>query len=147
MVKPEAKDEELVAVLKAAYAYEFIEKLPEGIDTRVGEQGEGLSEGQAQRLAIARAILARSSILILDEATSAIDTRTEIAIQRAMLNLMKGKTTFVIAHRLSTIRNADEIIAIKDGEIIERGTHNELIEKDGFYANLYNSQFRTGMEL
>jgi ATP-binding cassette subfamily B protein len=142
-----ATDDEVEQAAKLANAHMFITQLPEGYETVLSDNGSNLSHGQRQLLAIARAILARSSILILDEATSAIDTRTEIAIQRAMLNLMKGKTTFVIAHRLSTIRNADEIIAIKDGEIIERGTHNELIEKDGFYANLYNSQFRTGMEL
>lgn len=142
-----ATDKEVEEAAKLANAHMFITQLPQGYDTVLSDNGSNLSHGQRQLLAIARAILAQSSILILDEATSAIDTRTEIAIQRAMLNLMKGKTSFVIAHRLSTIRNADEIIAIKDGEIIERGTHSELIEKNGFYAGLYNSQFRTGMEI
>lgn len=142
-----ATDEEVEEAGKLANAHMFITQLPDGYDTILSDNGSNLSHGQRQLLAIARAILAKSSILILDEATSAIDTRTEIAIQRAMLNLMKGKTTFVIAHRLSTIRNADEIIALKDGEVIERGTHDELIKRNGFYANLYNSQFRTGMEI
>jgi ABC-type multidrug transport system, ATPase and permease components len=142
-----ASDEEIEQAAKLANAHNFIKQLPEGYDTVLSDNGSNLSHGQRQLLAIARAVLSRSSILILDEATSSIDTRTEIAIQKAMLNLMKGKTAFVIAHRLSTIRNADEILAIKDGEIIERGTHSDLIEKDGFYANLYNSQFRTGMSL
>jgi ATP-binding cassette subfamily B protein len=142
-----ATDEEVEEAAKLANAHMFITQLPEGYDTILSDNGSNLSHGQRQLLAIARAILSKSSILILDEATSAIDTRTEIAIQRAMLNLMKGKTTFVIAHRLSTIRNADEIIALKDGEVIERGTHDELIKRNGFYANLYNSQFRTGMEI
>lgn len=130
---------------KLANAHMFITQLPDGYETVLADNGSNLSHGQRQLLSIARAILAQSSILILDEATSAIDTRTETAIQRAMLNLMEGKTVFVIAHRLSTIRNADEIIALKDGEVVERGTHDELIKKNGFYASLYNSQFRTGM--
>lgn len=142
-----ATDEEVEMAAKLANAHRFITQLPGSYETVLSDNGSNLSHGQRQLLAIARAILARSSILILDEATSAIDTRTEIAIQRAMLNLMKGKTTFVIAHRLSTIRNADEIIALKDGEVVEKGTHDELIERNGFYANLYNSQFRTGMEI
>lgn len=142
-----ATDEEVEEAAKMANAHHFIKQLPEGYDTVLSDNGMDLSHGQRQLLAIARAILAQSSILILDEATSSIDTRTEAAIQKAMLNLMKGKTTFVIAHRLSTIRNADQILAIKDGQIIERGTHDELLKKDGFYANLYNSQFRTGMSL
>lgn len=107
-----------------------------GYDTVLSDNGSNISHGQRQLLAIARAILAKSSILILDEATSSIDTRTEIAIQNAMLTLMEGKTTFVIAHRLSTIRNADVIIVIKDGEIVESGTHEELVEKDGVYAGM-----------
>lgn len=142
-----ATDDEVEQAAKLANAHMFITQLPSGYETVLSDNGSNLSHGQRQLLAIARAILAKSSILILDEATSAIDTRTEIAIQRAMLNLMKGKTTFVIAHRLSTIRNADEIIALKDGEVIERGTHDELIEREGFYANLYNGQFRTGVEI
>jgi ATP-binding cassette subfamily B protein len=142
-----ASDEEVEKAAKYANAHLFIKQLPDGYDTVLSDNGSNISHGQRQLLAIARAILAQSSILILDEATSSIDTRTEISIQRAMLNLMKGKTTFVIAHRLSTIRNADVILAIKDGEIVESGTHDELINKDGFYAMLYNSQFRTGMSL
>lgn len=142
-----ATDEEVEMAAKLANAHMFITQLPDGYETVLADNGSNLSHGQRQILSIARAILAQSSILILDEATSAIDTRTEIAIQRAMLNLMKGKTAFVIAHRLSTIRNADEIIALKDGEVVERGTHDELIKRNGFYANLYNSQFRTGMEI
>lgn len=141
-----ATDEEVEQAAKLANAHRFIMQLPDGYDTVLSDNGSNLSHGQRQLLAIARAVLAQSSILILDEATSSIDTRTEIAIQKAMLNLMKGKTAFVIAHRLSTIRNADEILAVKDGQIIERGTHNELTEKGGFYAELYNSQFK-GMEI
>lgn len=142
-----ASDEEVIEAAKLAHADKFIRQLPEGYDTVLADNGSDLSHGQRQLLAIARAILSKSSILILDEATSSIDTRTEIYIQKAMLNLMEGKTTFVIAHRLSTIRNADTIIAIKDGRIIERGTHDELINKDGFYAGLYNSQFKKGMDI
>ena len=125
-----------------ADAHHFIKQLPEGYNTVLSDNGGNLSQGQRQLLAIARAILSNASILILDEATSSIDTRTEVLIQNAMLKLIEGKTTFVIAHRLSTIRNADKILALKDGEIIESGTHDELLSKDGFYANLYNSQFR-----
>ena len=120
-------------------------QLEDGYETVLSDNGSNLSQGQRQLLAIARAILSNSSILILDEATSSIDTRTEVAIQEAMVNLMKGKTTFIIAHRLSTIRSADKILALKDGEIIERGTHDELLKLNGFYANLYNSQFRSGL--
>ncbi|MDU6359071.1 MAG: ABC transporter ATP-binding protein [Clostridiales bacterium] len=143
----DATDEEVEQAAKLANAHSFIKQLPDGYDTILSDNGSNLSQGQRQLLAIARAILMKSSILILDEATSSIDTRTEVAIQRAMEHLMKGKTTFVIAHRLSTIRNADQILALKDGEIIERGTHYELLEKDGFYANLYNSQFKKGIDL
>ena len=130
-----------------ADAHHFIKQLPEGYNTILSDNGGNLSQGQRQLLAIARAILSNASILILDEATSSIDTRTEVLIQNAMIKLMEGKTTFVIAHRLSTIRNADKILALKDGEIIESGTHSELLAKDGFYANLYNSQFKNGTEL
>jgi len=137
-----ATNKEVEQAAKLANAHGFIKQLPDGYDTILADNGSNLSHGQRQLLAIARAVLAQSSILILDEATSSIDTHTEVAIQKAMLNLMKGKTSFVIAHRLSTIRNADEIIAIKDGQIIERGTHAELIENRGFYAGLYNSQFK-----
>lgn len=142
-----ATDEEIENAAKLANAHFFIRQLPDGYDTVLSDNGSNISHGQRQLLAIARAILSESSILILDEATSSIDTRTEIAIQNAMLNLMKGKTTFVIAHRLSTIRNADKILAVKDGRIIESGTHDELISRKGFYADLYNSQFRTGMSI
>ena len=130
-----------------ADAHHFIKQLPQGYDTVLSDNGGNLSQGQRQLLAIARAILSNASILILDEATSSIDTRTEVLIQNAMLKLMEGKTTFVIAHRLSTIRNADKILALKDGEIIESGTHDELLAKEGFYANLYNSQFKNGTEI
>lgn len=138
-----ASDEEVIEASKLANAHHFIMQMPEGYDTVLSDNGSNLSQGQRQLLAIARASFSKSAILILDEATSSIDTNTEIAIQKAMLNLMRGKTTFVIAHRLSTIKNADKIIALKDGKIAEIGTHNELIEKGGFYANLYNSQFTT----
>ena len=140
-----ATDEEIEKAAKLANAHHFIMQLEDGYDTVLSDNGGNLSQGQRQLLSIARAILSNSSILILDEATSSIDTRTEVAIQEAMVNLMKGKTTFIIAHRLSTIRNADKILALKDGEIIERGTHDELLQSDGFYANLYNSQFRSGL--
>ncbi|MDU3536440.1 MAG: ATP-binding cassette domain-containing protein, partial [Clostridium perfringens] len=138
----EASDEEVIEAAKMADAHHFIKQLPQGYDTVLADNGGNLSQGQRQLLAIARAILSNASILILDEATSSIDTRTEVLIQNAMLKLMEGKTTFVIAHRLSTIKNADKILALKDGEIIESGTHDELLAKEGFYANLYNSQFK-----
>jgi ATP-binding cassette subfamily B multidrug efflux pump len=141
-----ASDAEVEQAAKLANAHGFIKQLPDGYDTVLSDNGGNLSHGQRQLLAIARAILAQSSILILDEATSSIDTRTETAIQKAMSNLMKDKTSFVIAHRLSTIRNADQILAVKDGQIIERGTHGELMQKGAFYAGLYNSQFK-GVEI
>lgn len=143
----EATEEEIIEAAKMADAHNFIKQLPEGYNTILADNGCNLSQGQRQLLAIARAILSQASILILDEATSSIDTRTEVLIQNAMLKLMQGKTTFVIAHRLSTIRNADKILALKDGEIIESGTHDELLKKNGFYANLYNSQFKNGTEI
>lgn len=143
----EASDEEVIEAAKMADAHHFIKQLPQGYDTVLADNGGNLSQGQRQLLAIARAILSNASILILDEATSSIDTRTEVLIQNAMLKLMEGKTTFVIAHRLSTIKNADKILALKDGEIIESGTHDELLAKEGFYANLYNSQFKNGTEI
>lgn len=143
----DASDEEVIEAAKMADAHHFIKQLPQGYDTVLSDNGGNLSQGQRQLLAIARAILSNASILILDEATSSIDTRTEVLIQNAMLKLMEGKTTFVIAHRLSTIRNADKILALKDGEIIESGTHDELLAKEGFYANLYNSQFKNGAEI
>ena len=143
----EVTEEEIIEAAKMADAHNFIKQLPEGYNTILADNGCNLSQGQRQLLAIARAILSQASILILDEATSSIDTRTEVLIQNAMLKLMQGKTTFVIAHRLSTIRNADKILALKDGEIIESGTHDELLKKNGFYANLYNSQFKNGTEI
>ena len=137
----DATDEEVIAAAKAAYAHRFIETLPGGYQMELNEDASNVSQGQKQLLTIARAILADNKILILDEATSSVDTRTEARIQKAMDNLMKGRTSFVIAHRLSTIRDADLILVMKDGDIIEQGTHEELLEKDGFYAKLYNSQF------
>ena len=142
-----ATDEEIIKAAALSNAHHFIMQLEDGYDTILEDNGSNLSQGQRQLLAITRAILSNSSILILDEATSSIDTRTEVAIQDAIIKLKENKTTFIIAHRLSTIRNADTIIAIKDGEIIEQGTHDELLEKEGFYANLYNSQFKSGLSL
>ncbi len=146
--RPDATDEEVIAAAKMANAHSFIMHLPEGYDTIITENGSSLSQGQRQLLAIARAVLADPRMLILDEATSSIDTRTELMIQEAMLELMKGRTSFIIAHRLSTIRNADKILVIDGGEVVESGTHDELLDKeDGFYAYLYNSQYRTGMAI
>ena len=142
-----ASDEEVKNAAKLANANYFIKQLPKGYDTVLTDNGSNLSQGQRQLLAIARAMISNCSILILDEATSSIDTRTEIHIQEAMKNLMKDKTTFIIAHRLSTIRNADSIIAIKNGKIVEQGTHEELMEKEGFYSELYNSQFKSGLSI
>lgn len=138
----EATDEEIEEAAKLANADSFINKLPMGYDTILTSEGANLSQGQRQLLTIARAVLANPSILILDEATSSIDTRTEMHIQEAMNQLMKDRTSFVIAHRLSTIREADQILVIDGGEIIERGTHEELVEKKGFYYELYTSQFK-----
>lgn len=137
----DATDEEVIAAAKAARAHHFIQKLPGGYQMELNEDASNVSQGQKQLLTIARAILADNKILILDEATSSVDTRTEIEIQKAMDNLMKGRTSFVIAHRLSTIRNADLILVMKDGDIIEQGDHDTLLAANGFYANLYNSQF------
>jgi len=137
----DATDEEVIAAAKAAHAHRFIETLPGGYDMELNEDASNVSQGQKQLLTIARAILADNKILILDEATSSVDTRTEIRIQKAMDNLMKGRTSFIIAHRLSTIKDADLILVMKDGDIIEQGNHKELLAKDGFYAKLYNSQF------
>lgn len=137
----DATDEEVIAAAKAAHAHHFIQTLPGGYDMELNEDASNVSQGQKQLLTIARAILADNRIMILDEATSSVDTRTEIRIQKAMDNLMKGRTSFIIAHRLSTIRDADLILVMKDGDIIEQGRHTELLEKDGFYAKLYNSQF------
>lgn len=137
----DATDEEVIAAAKAAHADHFIRSLPGGYNMVLNEEATNVSQGQKQLLTIARAILANSPVLILDEATSSVDTRTEILIQKAMDNLMKGRTSFVIAHRLSTIKDADLILVLRDGDIVEQGTHEELLEKNGFYAELYNSQF------
>ena len=140
--RPDASDEDVVAAAKLAQAHDFIERLPEGYATVLGERGSGLSQGQRQLLAIARAALADPRILILDEATSSVDTRTEQRIQAALNELLKGRTSFVIAHRLSTIRSADQLLVLRDGEIIERGGHEELLAQRGFYYDLYMKQFR-----
>lgn len=139
--KPDASDYEIVSAAVAAHADGFIKRLPDGYDTVIGEDGGSLSQGQKQLLCIARAMLSLPSMLILDEATSSIDTRTEIYVQKAFDEMMKGRTSFVVAHRLSTIRRADLILVMDSGHIVERGTHAELLEKGGFYANLHNSQF------
>lgn len=141
MGKPEATEEEMVAAAKAAHSHSFIRRLPKGYDTIIGEDGGMLSQGQKQLLCITRVMLCLPPMLILDEATSSIDTRTEIRIQSAFTKLMEGRTSFIVAHRLSTIQNADLILVMKDGSIIEQGTHEQLLEQKGFYANLYHSQF------
>lgn len=141
MGKPDATDEEIIAAAKASHAHSFIKRLPEGYDTVIAEDGGNLSQGQKQLLCIARVMLCLPPMLILDEATSSIDTRTEIKIQNAFAKMMKGRTSFIVAHRLSTIREADIILVMKDGSIIEQGNHDELLAKNGFYAKLYNSQF------
>ena len=138
---PDATEEEILAAAKAAHAHSFIRRLPNGYDTRITENGENLSAGQRQLLCIARAMLKLPPMLILDEATSSIDTRTELKIQDAFSKMMQGRTSFIVAHRLSTIRSADVILVMKDGSVIEQGSHRELMKQDGFYANLYNSQF------
>ena len=137
----DATDEEVIAAAKAAHADTFIRQLPDGYQMELNEDASNVSQGQKQLLTIARAILADNRVMILDEATSSVDTRTEILIQKAMDHLMEGRTSFIIAHRLSTIRNADMILVMKDGDIIEQGTHDELLAKNGFYADLYRSQF------
>ena len=139
--RTDATDEEVIQAAKAAHADKFIRTLPGGYNMELNEEASNVSQGQKQLLTIARAILADSSVMILDEATSSVDTRTEVLIQKAMDNLMKGRTSFVIAHRLSTIRDADMILCMKDGDIVEQGNHEELLAKNGFYAELYNSQF------
>ena len=141
MGKPDATDEEVVAAAKASHAHSFIRRLPQGYDTPIRGEGENLSQGQRQLLCITRLMLCKPPMLILDEATSSIDTRTEQRIQRAFGKLMQGRTSFIVAHRLSTIQNADIILVMKDGNIIEQGNHESLLAKGGFYANLYNSQF------
>ena len=137
----DATDEEVIAAAKAAQVDHFVRTLPGSYQMVINEESSNISQGQKQLLTIARAILANRKILILDEATSSVDTRTEILIQRAMDNLMKGRTAFIIAHRLSTVRNASLILCMQDGDIVEQGTHDELMERGGFYAQLYNSQF------
>lgn len=141
MGKPDASEEEVVAAAKAAHAHSFIKRLPQGYDTVLAEDGGGLSQGQKQLLCITRVMLCLPPMLILDEATSSIDTRTEIRIQKAFAKMMQGRTSFIIAHRLSTIVDADIILVMRDGHIIEQGSHKELLGKNGFYAELYNSQF------
>lgn len=141
LADPNATDDEVIEAAKAAHAHSFIKRLPNGYDTYIGEDGGSLSQGQKQLLCITRLMLSPPPILILDEATSSIDTRTEIRIQKAFNKLMKGRTTFIVAHRLSTIKNADIILVMNDGNIVEQGNHKELFEKKGFYYTLYNSQF------
>ncbi len=141
MGKPDATEEEVIAAAKASHCHGFIKRLPQGYETPMGEDGAGLSQGQKQLLCIARVMLCLPPMLILDEATSSIDTRTELRIQNAFATMMKGRTSFIVAHRLSTIQSANVILVMKDGHIIEQGSHRELLEADGFYAKLYNSQF------
>lgn len=147
MGRPDATEEEIMEAAKASHAHSFIKRLPQGYDTVIGEEGGNLSVGQKQLLCIARVMLCLPPMLILDEATSSIDTRTEIRIQKAFAKMMKGRTTFIVAHRLSTIKESDIILVMKDGSIIEQGNHQQLLEKKGFYYNLYNSQFTTCSEL
>ena len=139
--KPEASREEITEAAKAAHAHSFIKRMKDGYDTVISEDGGNLSQGQKQLLCIARVMLLKPPMLILDEATSSIDTRTEIKIQQAFERLMEGRTSFIVAHRLSTIKSADVILVMKDGNIIEQGKHGELLAKNGFYAELYESQF------
>ena len=141
MGKPDATDEEVVAAAKACHAHSFIKRLPQGYDTVIGEDGGRLSQGQKQLLCITRIMLCLPPMLILDEATSSIDTRTELKIQHAFTTMMDGRTTFIVAHRLSTIREADVILVMRDGSIVEMGSHEALLQRNGFYARLYNSQF------
>jgi ATP-binding cassette subfamily B protein len=145
--RPEATDAEVVAAAKAAHVDHFVRTLPEGYNTVLNEEITNVSQGQMQLLTIARAILADPKMLILDEATSSVDAHTEVLIQEAMDDLMKKRTSFVIAHRLSTIRNADMILVMRDGGIVEQGQHEELLARGGFYAELYNSQFEQIQEL
>jgi ATP-binding cassette, subfamily B, multidrug efflux pump len=145
--RPDATDEEVVAVAQLARAHDFIIRLPDGYATVLGERGSGLSQGQRQLLAIARAALGNPRILILDEATSSVDTRTERQIQTALHELMANRTSFVIAHRLSTIRSADQVLVLVNGEIVERGRHEDLLARQGVYYGLYMSQFRRQEEM
>lgn len=141
MGKEDATLEEVIEAAKLSHAHSFIKRLPNGYDTVIGDDGGNLSQGQKQLLCIARVMLCLPPMLILDEATSSIDTRTEIRIQKAFAKMMKGRTTFIVAHRLSTIKEADTILVMNDGKIIEQGNHNQLLENKGFYYELYNNQF------
>ena len=141
MGRPDATEEEIIEAAKASHIHSYISRLPKGYDTWITEDGGGLSQGQKQLLCIARVMLCRPPMLILDEATSSIDTRTELKIQQAFAKLMEGRTTFIVAHRLSTIREADVILVMKDGKVIEQGNHESLLEQGGFYRHLYESQF------
>ena len=139
--RPEASEEEIIRAAKEAHAHSFIMRMPQGYDTVINEDGGNLSQGQKQLLCIARVMLCLPSMLILDEATSSIDTRTEIRVQKAFSRMMEGRTSFIVAHRLSTIREADVILVMRDGRIVEKGRHKELLRKNGYYAEIYNSQF------
>ena len=139
--RPSATLEEVMEAAKEAHAHSFIKRMPQGYDTVIGEDGGSLSQGQKQLLCIARVMLCLPPVLILDEATSSIDTRTEIRVQQAFARMMEGRTSFIVAHRLSTIREADVILVMKAGHIVEQGRHEELLKKNGFYAQIYNSQF------
>ena len=141
MGKPEATEEEMIAAAKGAHAHSFIRRLPKGYDTVIGEEGGSLSAGQRQLLCIARVMLCLPPMLILDEATSSIDTRTEMKIQNAFAAMMQGRTSFIVAHRLSTIQSADVILYMQDGKILEQGSHHQLLDRNGYYAKLYRSQF------
>lgn len=141
MGRPNATEEEMLEAARAAHAHGFIKRLPKGYDTVIGEEGGNLSQGQKQLLCIARVMLCLPPMLILDEATSSIDTRTELKIQNAFATMMKGRTSFIVAHRLSTIQSADVILFMKDGKILEQGTHEELLQKNGPYAELYRSGY------
>jgi len=142
--RPDASEEEIIRAAKEAHAHGFIMRMPEGYDTVISEDGGNLSQGQKQLLCIARVMLCLPPMLILDEATSSIDTRTEIRVQKAFARMMEGRTSFIVAHRLSTIREADVILVMRDGHIVEKGRHEELLERGGFYAEIYNSQFARG---
>ena len=142
--RPDASEEEIIRAAKEAHAHGFIMRMPEGYDTVISEDGGNLSQGQKQLLCIARVMLCLPPMLILDEATSSIDTRTEIRVQKAFARMMQGRTSFIVAHRLSTIREADVILVMRDGHIVEKGRHEELLERGGFYAEIYNSQFARG---